>query len=246
MMRSASSRRPSLAYATASKATFRQYRIPGRHSSVISRPRAPAQRPPVARSQAARQRGRGGKRRVPLRSSSWRTSSSRPASISALTLRFVGAAAPGSSRCACSFASTALSVSPIWRYTFPSSDVRFGQVGIDRQGAPKVGDGSLVGKTVAQVPGELRAREMRLGLVWVDRKRPLDLEERLLFKDGVSGLVEKPLRVRAGERRARQREVGIRATARSSSSIAATRSSLQSAMFGVADERPLRCQMPRR
>ena len=83
--------------------------------------------------------------------------------------------------------------------------VRFGQVGIDRQGAPEVLDGEIVGKISLQVPGELRSREIRLGLVWVARKGQFDLSERLFFEDGVGGLVEKQLRVRAGEGGARQR-----------------------------------------
>ena len=67
-----------------------------------------------------------------------------------------------------------------------------------------------MGKTVAQVPGQLRTREIRLGLVRIDREGLLDFEERLLFEVGVGGLVEKLLRVRAGERGARQREVAIK------------------------------------
>ena len=56
---------------------------------------------------------------------------------------------------------------------------------------------------------ELRTRKVRLGLVWVDRNRPLDLEERLLFQGGIGVVVEKLLRVSAGEHGARQREVRI-------------------------------------
>ena len=56
----------------------------------------------------------------------------------------------------------------------------------------------------------LRMREMRFGLLWVNLQGPRYLLSSLLFEAGVGGLVEILLRVRAGERGARQREFVIK------------------------------------
>ena len=84
-----------------------------------------------------------------------------------------------------------------------------GQVGIQRQGPTEVCDGGLMWKAVSRRPCELRARQIRLGEVGINRQRSLNLQERLFVKAVVGGVVEKELGIGAGQRRPGQRELGI-------------------------------------
>ena len=88
-------------------------------------------------------------------------------------------------------------------------NVRFGEVGVVLDGAAQVNDGALVRETIAQVPGQLRARQIGFREVWIDRKGLLDLDEGLAFQRRIAGVVKELLGVSAGQPRVAQREVRI-------------------------------------